>query len=229
MPTPERAALIRRLASDLSAVEELARNPEWLRGEPPADLIAALVTPSARPPEPVLGLARLWEREPMSAALLRHLRAGDADARERCAWLLATLLASRQLGEAIELALDDAETPQVRRWLAEGLARLSAEGAAGWDRLGAVVDALADHPEAVLRAGALELVHSLPWSERSTEVGLARLHDPDHIVAASAVRVLADAGAAGRIDPATRRELREHPSPLVRELARSLLWVAGSK
>ena len=225
---PERARRLQQLRArrpslDVAA-QRLAERPEWLRGPPPAELIDALMEQPPPGAEPLLALARRYERAPLSAALLERLRgARDPGTRAQAAWLLKGVLAEEHRADAIELAGAENESPQVRRWLVEALDRLAFAAAAGGDELGELVERLARHEHPALREGAVGLLTSLPRTDRSTALLVRLLGDRDPLVAAGAARALGGPPGSRVVEEHTRAALLDHSSAEVRQAAREVL------
>jgi hypothetical protein len=222
------AALLDQLAANdpqvaAAAARALAASIP-LTGRPPAQLLAAIALPAGLPAEPVLDLARAWQRPDMSGAALDELRdSTDSAIRERFAWLLKTVLAQEHASRAIAVLLDQSEAAQVRRWLLEGIERLVFSQSLGWSQLADVVTMLASAEAPVLRAGLAGLLSALPWRARSQQILESLLSDADAEVVAAAGHTLAGHPDAVRSLPSGVLEnLRTHTNPLVRYVAAEL-------
>jgi hypothetical protein len=229
----EREALFAML-SDREAAHEAAatlrEHPEWLRGAPPAALVAALGTVDYDVDAPVFELARAWEREPLCRALLASIREeADDRLREHGAWLLKHLAAPSEWKALAELALKEDEPAGVRRWVLEALARVASTGAIGWQEIGDALTALAKHPDANLRDGVVGILSSLDRSEDKQRLLLEILRsDTDEVVIASAVHALSSVLPI-ELDPAVIERLLDHPSPRVERSVRDLVDRAKQK
>jgi hypothetical protein len=77
--------------------------------------------------------------------------------------LLKTVLAAEHYQEAVDRIVDKNEDAQVRRWLLEGLERMTFAGPLGWNELDRVVSYLAGQSNPILRTGLASLLGALPW------------------------------------------------------------------
>jgi hypothetical protein len=230
IPFPDqekRDALFTRLGNPSHAAEaarELRSHPEWLVGVPPPALLSALALVDYDAEGPVFDLGRAWERETVCMALVAHLRAEpDVKNREHVAWLLKHLAAPGSWKAIAELARSDDEVVPVRRWLLEALDRLAAGRAIGWREIGDVVNALASHPDAILRDGVIGILMALERSEEKRRVLLDILRrDDDEAVLASAVHALASVLPI-ELDPVVIERLLGHPSARVQRSVRDLV------
>ena len=226
---PVRAELIARVAaggtSSEAAADALMRQPLWVSGAPPPPLIDTLIDPAAAVNPALRRVALAWERGALNAALLDAARGATTTARaQAAAQLLKDTLDEDAAPGAVELARAPRTPGPVRRWLAEGLARLAAGRVVGWRQLGELVDALAGDADPAARGGAVGLLMALPPTPTSTDVLLRLAADDDAEVLAGALRALrGDPDAVARLDPARLRALLDHPHPLVRSGAADLV------
>ncbi len=210
------------------AAEALLSSPDSLSGDPPVELVMAITRPVGLPSAPILNLARAWSRPEMSRATLRALRQATAPReRERLAWLLKTVLAAEHYPEAIERALEPAESPDVRRWLVEAIERLAFARLVGWDELADVVTMLTISSSPTLRAALPSLLMALPWRSTNTRLLEPLLRDSDPGVVSAAAHTLAGHPEAVReLDPKLLDLLQRHRNPRIRygatELAAAL-------
>lgn len=204
-----------------AAAESLLNSAASLDGPPPRQLISALIECGPATDQSLLNLARAWSRPEMSRAMLDELRgASTPGQKEQAAWLLKTVLASEQSREAIEQVLDKDEDGQVRRWLLEGLERITFGGGLGWNELTEVVSSLAGEPHPALRAGLASLLTALPWRPENAALLEPLLLDENQEVVSAAVHTLArHREAAQAVDPEILARLRVHASPIIRESA----------
>jgi hypothetical protein len=211
-----------RVAS--SAAEALLHSPKSLLGEPPAQLLSAVMSPIGLPTASILNLARAWSRPEMSRATLDALRrAADLRERERLAWLLKTVLAAEHGREAIKWVMDDAENDEVRRWIFEAIERLVFGGHLGWDELADVVTMAAGSRHATLRAALSALLTALPWRSANIHLLEPLLNDADPDVVSAAAHTLAGhPDAVRQLQPRTLEELRRHTNPRIRHGAAEL-------
>jgi hypothetical protein len=225
---PARAELIARVAvggtSSEAAADALIHQPLWVSGAPPPALIDALTDPAAAANPALRRVALAWERGALNAAMLDAARGATTTARaEAAAQLLKDTLDEHAAPAAVELARAPRTPGPVRRWLAEGLARLAAGRVVGWRQLAELVEALAADADPAARGGAVGLLMALPPTATSTDVLLRLAGDDDAEVLAGALRALTgEPGAVSRLDPARLRALLDHPHPLVRSRAEDL-------
>jgi len=214
-----------------SAASELREFPEWLFGAPGATLVSSLATLDYDAEGPLFDLARAWEREPLCRALVVSLRTeSDARVREHTAWLLKHLAAPAHWKTLAEIATNDDEPTQLRRWLLEALDRLAAGRHVGWKELGDTITRLAHHADATLRDGVVGILVSLDKSDDKRRLLLDILReDDDEVVIASAVHGLSSVLPI-ELDPSVVERLLGHPSPRVQRSVRDLIERArGSK
>lgn len=219
LPSKERDELFDKLADPAtcrSAAIALRDHPEWLKGRPPLGLLSALTEIDYDVEAPIFELARAWEREAITRALVASMREEpDAKLREHGAWLLKHLGSPAALPALADLVKNDAEPPAVRRWLLEAIERLVASRSIGWTEVADLVATLVRHPDPSLRDGVIGVVAALDRSEekRRLLVDLLRTDD-DEIVLASAVHALASALPI-ELDTAVTERLLGHPSARV--------------
>lgn len=206
------------------AAVELKQHGDWLQGRPPPTFVAALANIDYDAEGAVFELARAWEREPLSLALVAALRSEpDARQREHTAWLLKHLASGAQVKAIGEVAKSDDDSTQTRRWLLEALDRLAAGRSIEWKDVGDVVAALARHPDSTLRDGVVGLLVSLDRSDEKRRALLDILRDDDdEVVLASAVNALANVLPV-ELDPAVVERLLGHPSARVQKSVRELV------
>lgn len=199
-----------------AAAIELRDHPEWLRGRPPLGLLTALTEIDYDVEAPIFELARMWEREGITRALVATMREEpDAKLREHGAWLLKHLGSKAALPSLAEMVSDDREQGPVRRWLLEAIERLVASRSVGWSEIGDLVQGLIHHSDPSLRDGVIGIVAALDRSDdkRRLLVDVLRTDD-DEIVLASAVHALASALPI-ELDPSVTERLLGHPSARV--------------
>ena len=198
------------------AASKLLEHPEWLRGRPPLELLMALTHLDYDVEAPMFEVARSWEREPISRALVAALRdEPEAKLREHGAWLLKHLGAPSAWPALAELVSNELEPSGVRRWLLEAIERLVASRAIGWKDVGDLVHLLVRSPDASLRDGVVGVVAALERSDEKRRVLLEILRtDDDEVVLASAVHALTSALPID-LDPSVAGRLLEHPSARV--------------
>lgn len=220
-----------RLNSDAiaaaAAANELLEQPEWTLGSPPDTLIQALRRASLTydAESAVFELGRVWERAPLSRALMAAFK-GEQDPRARtcAAWLLKQLSSPTVWRDMAATALSYDEGPQTRRWLLEGLDRLAFVGDVGWDELRELVYALRQNSEPHIRDGVVGILMSLPPSDEKTRLLLDMLRDFDASVLASALSALSNRHQSFAGADLTRlRALSRHPDLRVSLVARELL------
>lgn len=207
-----------------AAADALLNSEVPLVGTPPQELVLAIAATDELPHDSLLNLARAWSRSEMSRAALDALHQDpDARTRERLAWLLKTVLAEEHVPEAIDVAVDHSEDPQVRAWTVEALERLAFSGAIGWDQLSGVVDVLAEEPSSTLRAALASLLMALEWRPTSSAMLEPLLRDPDPEVIAAAAHTLAGhPDAVRRLDSRRLDQLRRDQNPWLRHAAAEL-------
>jgi hypothetical protein len=200
------------------AAQTLLDSGASLEGAPPPQLVATLLERGSEIEAPLLNLARAWSRVEMSRAMLDALSgAVGSEDKEQAAWLLKTVLAAEHSGEAIERVLDGREEAQVRRWLLEGLERLTFGAVVGWAELGPVVERLAGESAPALKAGVAGLLSALPWREESVGVLRWMLEDENAEVVSAAAHTLArHPEAVSGLDPGILERLRRDSSSMVR-------------
>jgi hypothetical protein len=218
-PSKERDELFDKLsdpATCRAAAVALRDHPEWLKGRPPLGLLSALTEIDYDVEAPIFELARAWEREAITRALVASMRGEpDAKLREHGAWLLKHLGSPSALPALAELVKNDAEPPAVRRWLLEAIERLVASRSIGWKEVGDLVTTLVRHPDPSLRDGVIGVVAALDRSDEKRRLLIDLLRtDDDEIVLASAVHALASALPI-ELDTAVTERLLGHPSARV--------------
>jgi len=219
LPSKEREDLFEKLvdpSTSRAAALALRDHPEWLKGRPPIGLLSALTEIDYDVEAPIFELARAWEREAITRALVAAMRdEPDAKLREHGAWLLKHLGSPTALPALALLVQNDDEPPAVRRWLLEAIERLVASRSIGWKEVNDLVLTLVRHPDPSLRDGVIGVVAALDRSDekRRLLVDLLRTDD-DEIVLASAVHALASALPI-ELDTAVTERLLSHPSPRV--------------
>ncbi len=198
------------------AATKLLGHPEWLQGRPPLELLMALTHLDYDVEAPIFDVARSWEREPISRALVAALRdEPEPKLREHSAWLLKHLGSPSAWPALAELVSNDEEAPSVRRWLLEAIERLVTSRAIDWKDVGELVHRLLRHADASLRDGAVGVVAALERSDDKRRVLLEILRtDDDEMVLASAVHALTSALPID-LDPTVAGRLLEHPSARV--------------
>lgn len=198
------------------AAAKLLEHPEWLRGRPPLELLMALTHLDYDVEAPIFEVARSWEREPISRALIAALRdEPEPKLREHGAWLLKHLGAPSAWPALAELVSNETEPASVRRWLLEAIERLVASRAVAWKDVGDLVQLLVRHPDASLRDGVIGVVAALDRSDDKRRVLLEILRtDDDEVVLSSAVHALTSALPI-ELDPAVAERLLGHPSARV--------------
>jgi len=198
------------------AATKLLEHPEWLRGRPPLELLMALTHLDYDVEAPIFDVARNWEREPISRALIAALRdEPEPKLREHGAWLLKHLGAPNAWPALAELVSNEEEPAAVRRWLLETIERFVASRAIDWKEIGDLVQLLLRHPDPSLRDGAVGIVAALERSDDKRRMLLEILRtDNDEGVLASAVHALTSALPID-LDPAVAGRLLEHPSARV--------------
>lgn len=198
------------------AAAKLLEHPEWLRGRPPLELLMALTHLDYDVEAPIFEVARSWEREPISRALIAALRdEPEPKLREHGAWLLKHLGAPSSWPALAELVSNETEAASVRRWVLEAIERLVASRSVGWKEVGDLVNLLVRHPDASLRDGVIGVVAALDRSDDKRRVLLEILRtDDDEIVLSSAVHALTSALPI-ELDPAVAERLLGHPSARV--------------
>ncbi len=203
-------------ATAREAATELLEHPDWLRGRPPLELLIALTHLDYDVESPAFEVARAWDREPISRALIAGLRdEPDPKLREHAAWLLKHLGAASAWPALAELVSNESEPASVRRWLLEAIERLVAGRHVDWKEIGDLVHLLLRHPDASLRDGAVGVVAALERSDDKRRVLLEILRtDDDEIVLSSAVHALTTALPID-LDPAVAERLLGHPSARV--------------
>ncbi len=211
-------------AQAADAAYELKLHADWLRSVPPPTFTAALQAVDYNADRPVFELARQWDRDPLCHALIAALR-GEPDPRlrEHAAWLLKHLASPSSWKAIADLARNEDEAVQLRRWLLEALDRMAAGRAIGWRELGDVVTAVAKHPDPSLRDGVVGILVSLDRSDDKRRLLLDILRsDDDEVVLASAVNALAGA-LPMELDPGLVERLLGHPSARVQRSVRDLI------
>ena len=198
------------------AATKLLEHPEWLRGRPPLELLMALTHLDYDVEAPIFDVARSWEREPISRALIAALRdEPEPKLREHGAWLLKHLGAANAWPALAELVSNEEEATSVRRWLLEAIERLVASRAIDWKEVGDLVQLLLRHPDPSLRDGSVGIVAALGRSDDKRRVLLEILRtDDDEVVLASAVHALTSVLPID-LDPTVAGRLLEHPSARV--------------
>ena len=197
---------------------ELKAHPEWLRGRPPLELLMALSHLDYDVEAPLFEVARSWENEPLSRALVAGLRdEPDAKLREHGAWLLKHLGSPGAWPALAELVTNDSEPAGVRRWLLEAIERLVSTGALGWRDVGDLVHLVIRNSDATLRDGVIGVVAALERSDEKRRTLLEVLRtDDDERVLSSAVQALTTALPIV-LDPAVAERLLGHPSARVQQ------------
>jgi hypothetical protein len=215
----DRDALFELLGDPASAREaavELKAHPDWLSGRPPLELLMALSHLDYDVEAPLFDVAKSWEREPLSRALVAGLRdEPDPKLREHAAWLIKHLGTPGAWPALAELVTNDGEPTGVRRWLLEAIERLVETRAIGWREVGDLVHLVIRHADATLRDGVIGIVAALERSEDKRRVLLEVLRtDDDETVLSSAVQALTTALPIA-LDPAVAERLLGHPSARV--------------
>lgn len=215
----ERDHLLERLGdpdTSRAAATTLRDHPEWLVGRPPIELLTALTEIDYDIEAPIFEVARAWEREAITRALIAALRdEPDVKLREHGAWLLKHLGSPTALPALAEMVSNEAETATVRRWLLEAIERLVASRSIGWRDVGDLVTNLVRHPDPSLRDGVIGILATLEKSDEKRRLLLDLLRtDEDEIVLSSAVHALATALPI-ELDPAVAERLLGHPSARV--------------
>lgn len=216
-----RESLFEQLADPGQAREaaaELQSHPDWLRGRPPLELLIALSHLDYDTEAPLFDVARNWENEPLSRALVAGLRdEADPKLREHAAWLLKHFGSPGAWPALAELVTNDSESSAVRRWLLEAIGRLVGMQAIGWRDVGDLVQRIIHSADASLRDGVIAVVAALERSDDKRRLLLEVLRtDNDENVLSSAVQALPTALPID-LDPSVVERLLGHPSARVQQ------------
>jgi hypothetical protein len=205
----------------VAAAEALLQSGAPLDGAPPAEFVAALIESGPAIDQSFLNLARAWSRPEMSRAMLDELPiAPTPQQKEQVAWLLKTVLAAEHSQEAVDRILDQNEDAQVRRWLMEGLERMTFAGPLGWNELDRVVSYLTGQSNPILRTGLASLLAALPWRPTNVSILEPFLFDENWEVVSTAAYTLAGHPDAVRaLDTKVFDHLRTHSNPMMRQSA----------
>jgi hypothetical protein len=225
-PSAELLARISSPETAAAAAEEWLMHPEWMYGQPPADVTGALLRPRGPDEGPLIELLRGWDPEPMTRTLLEILDTeSDDEVSVRAAWLLKVAPARSSWRELMRRVRENQLGRQPRRYLLEALDRLAFARAISWGDVEPMVAELRGDADPGVREALVGLLMSLRMDDavrRALLIGF--LSDAnDTVVAVATVALRGYDIQEQELDPELVRRLRDHPNPSVREGFRELV------